>query len=182
MPRTSRSRRTSPRRKLVWARQTASVGVVTAVAPAFAAPTRVDVLDEFVQAYGASMIGATIIRVRGIMIGSQAAQAAVAQVVATMYIGDANDVVRGPNANDNFFDSNSTGKDYFLVEPFFCPSSAAISQTYQGNDVSGRVIDVRAMRKLEEVSQRLILDVSGQSAAVSNQPFFCQLSILIMLP
>jgi len=128
------------------------------------------------------MIGATIIRVRGLMIGSQAAQAATASLTACMYIGDANDVVRGSNANDNYYDSNSRGKDYFLVEPFFCPNTAAAVQPYQGNDVAGRIIDVKAMRKLEEVSQRLIMDVSGLSAAVSTQTFLADLSILIMLP
>lgn len=175
-------RRGSLRRKLVWARRQASIGIVTAVALALAAPTRVDVLSEFVTAYGAALVGSTVVRVRGYMIGSQAAQAAVANVTACMYIGDANDVVRGPNANDNYYDSNSRFKDYFLVEPLFCPNTAAAVQPIQGSDVSSRLIDVRAMRKLEEVSQRLIMDVSGFSAAVSTQPFVADLSILIMLP
>lgn len=184
MPRRSLNRRTGPRRKLVWARQQFGVGVATAILPAVNAPVRIDALDEFVTAYGASMIGATVVRIRGIL-GTSSDNATVNQTSATFtaYIGDANDVIRGPNANDNYYDSNSRGKDYFAVEPFIGPSNLPAQDGMLGSDVCARVIDVRAMRKLEEVSQRLIFDISAVGPNTVNQ-FSCfgDLSILLMLP
>lgn len=177
-----RSLRAAPRRKLIWARLQQTVTVPTVASPALAAPARIDVLAPFVAAYGASLIGTTAVRIRGIMAPS-ALQAAQASITAAAYIGDANDIVRGPNANDNYYDSNSRGKDYFLVEPFIAPVSGSAAQAHlTGTDIVGRVIDVKAQRKLDEVSQRVILDVSGFSAAVSNQVFTVDLSMLVMLP
>lgn len=103
-------------------------------------------------------------------------------VRAGLYIGDANDIVRGPNANDNAFDTNSVGKDYFGFEPFFAPGSQASDNVVSGSDPVARMIDIRAMRKLEEVSQRLVLDISSTSAVVQTSAFSADLSVLIMLP
>lgn len=169
------------RRKLVWARQAGSVTVATAAAPATAAPTRVDLLAPFVAELGAAPIGCTITRVRGIM-GVDTITATTAQLTAVMYIGDGNDIARGPNANDNFYDDSSAHKDYFLVEPFLAPSTAATDLHLHGNDVVARIIDSKSSRKLEEVSQRLVLDISGNAVAVSTQVFFFDLSVLVMLP
>lgn len=172
--------RGTPRRKLVWARQIAAVTVPTVAAPAFSAPARIDVLDEFVTAYGAALIGSTVVRVRG-FIACVSAPAGVAVAYAVVgFIGDANDIVRGPNANDNFFDSNATGKDYFIVEPFFLPGSA--STAVLGTEISARLVDDRAARKLDEVSQRFVIDVSGTAGAVTATTVQLNLSVLLMLP
>lgn len=183
MRRTSR-RRSGPKRKLVWARQQFGIAVATAILPAVSAPVRIDALDEFVQAYGASMIGATVVRIRGILaVTNDNATVNQTSGTFTAYIGDANDIVRGPNANDNYYDSNSRGKDYFCVEPFIGPSNLASQDGLLGSDVCARVIDVRAQRKLEEVSQRLIFDISAVGPnAVNNFAMAGDLSILLMLP
>lgn len=180
-PRSSTRRRSAPRRKLVWARQNGSALVTTAVAPALTAPIRLDVLDQFVAAYGAALIGCTIVRIRGIMSLGATAPTAAQSITAAFYIGDANDVVRGPNANDNFYDTNAAGKDYFGVEPFIAPTAAAQARI-AGSEPTSRMIDIRSMRKLEEVSQRLICDFSGAGTVVSSASLDFDFSVLIMLP
>lgn len=153
-----------------------------AALPAFAAPTRFDLLAPFVTAYGAALIGCTVVRIRGFLQCNETAAGNGSLVRFGFYIGDANDIVRGPNANDNAFDSNSVGKDYFGFEPFAAPSPAAPDNTLLGTDTVARMIDIRAMRKLEEVSQRLILDVSLSSTTANIVTFSGDLSILLMLP
>lgn len=164
----------------MWARDQASVNVTAAVAPALAAPTRIDFLQDFVTAYGASIIGTTVVRVRGLVVANSGADGNNATIRMCGYIGDANDIVRGPNANDNAFDSNSVGKDYFLFEPFFCPDTAVFGLT--GGDGTVRLIDVKAQRKLEEVSQRLVIDVSAAASVATTVNFGYDLSVLLMLP
>lgn len=181
MPRTSFRRRSAPRRKLVWARQSQQAVTVTgAVAPALAAPTRLDALDQFVAAYGAALIGCTIVRIRGVL-GLVQPVANAQNMTFNAYIGDANDIVRGPNANDNYYDNNAAGKDYFAVEPFFSPGIASDNKV-GSTEVQARLIDVRSMRKLEEVSQRLIFDFSAFSAGATTINWTMDLSILLMLP
>lgn len=149
--------------------------------PAFSAPARVDVLAQFVNSYGAALIGCTIVRMRGI-INATGIGTVAQSVTAAAFIGDSNDVTRGSNANDNFYDSQSRGKDYFLVEPFFLPATTSDVRLSPG-DAQQRVIDVRAMRKLDEVSQRVILDFSPISGALqNNNTMNFDLSMLIMLP
>jgi len=135
-----------------------------------------------VQAYGAALIGCTVVRIRGYLQVSETAAGNGSLVRVGFYIGDANDVVRGPNANDNAFDSNSVGKDYFGFEPMLAPGPAANDNTALGSEVSARLIDIRAMRKLEEVSQRLIMDVSGRSSTANAFTVNADVSILLMLP
>lgn len=182
MPRTRLTRRAGPRRKLVWARRVIAVTNVPAALPAFSAPTRVDLLSEFVTAYGAALIGCTIVRIRGFLQVSETAAGNGALVRAGFYIGDANDIVRGPNANDNAFDSNSVGKDFFGFEPFQAPGPGAQDNTALGSETVARLIDIRAMRKLEEVSQRLVLDVSTSSGTANQVIMNGDLSVLVMLP
>lgn len=156
--------------------------MATAAAPALAAPTRVDLLASFVTQLGFAPVGCTIVRVRGIM-GVDNEVATTAQITATLFIGDGNDITRGPNANDNYYDGSASGKDYFMVELFLSPAlGAAADEAFRGGDVCARLIDVKSSRKLEEVSQRLVMDVSAFAVAVSTQQVFFDLSVLVMLP
>lgn len=169
------------RRKLVWARSVASATVSSPVPPALNAPTRFDILSSFETIYGAQLLGATIMRVRGRMGVAGVSTEGVA-IRATMRIGSQNEVVRGPNANDNAFDSNAVSLDYFMFEPFLCNTAAGATLT-NGNDIHGRMIDVRSHRKLEELNQSLILDYSsvGLGVAVQNITMVHDLSILVAL-
>lgn len=179
---TSRNRgNRGPRRKLVWTRFSTAQTVSTAASPGFNAPARIDVLGPFETQYGAQLLGATVMRTRGYLGISGLSTTSIQFVRFCMYVGNANDIVRGPNANDNAFDVNSAWKDYMLVEPFISPNSAV--NGIQTSDVFIRTIDNRSKRKLEELDQSLILDVSGRSGAAADSfTFVADLSVLVALP
>lgn len=158
---------------------------VASIAPALAAPTRFDPLQSFEDSLGASLVGSTIVRTRGyitIFNGDQAA-GDVFSLRVTAYIGNNNEVQRGPNANDNAFDELSEGKDYFLFEPFVSLDLAQVQ--VHGTDPMTRMIDVKSSRKIEELNQTVVLDVSAggvANPAVENIGFALDLSMLLMLP
>lgn len=113
---------------------------------------------------------------------------------ATAYVGNNNEIQRGPNANDNSFDNLSENKDYFIFEPFhtaFVPDQGGTDVTpglfpFQGTPLEARMIDVKSSRKIEELNQTVILDVSGESAnnidAGAIVGFVFDLSLLLALP
>ena len=185
--RRSYSRGTGSRRKLVWVRAHDTLSVAAAIAPALAVPTRVDLLSAFEASLGASPIGATVVRTRGYMQVSDVDPIANANIAfrACAYVGNNNEVQRGPDANDNAFDDLSENKDYFLFEPFFLAPTDADSVAVNGTDPASRMIDVKSSRKIEELNQTIILDVSADSsnlAVTSNTAFAFDLSLLLMLP
>lgn len=185
MPRRSFRRRFSvskPRRKLIWARNAFEAQVNFDAPPALAAPTRVDILNRVEASIGASLVGATVMRTRGLLlpIAQDATENAV--VRATMYVGDNNDVDRGPNANDNSYDGLSENRDFFFFEPFI-----VLNGTFpqaDGNPGAGRLIDVKSRRKVEEVNQTVIFDLSasGLGLAAGAVTFWADFSTLIALP
>lgn len=177
----SRSR-TSQRRKLVWARSTVkATTAATAASPALAAPIRVDALAAFQTQLGARLPGYTVARIRGRAGTVGNSTTSLQTVMFNAWIGSVNDVVRGPNANDNYYDVTSMNRDYFMVEPFVSPV-AANTQLF-GNDVIHRLVDIRSSRKIEELDQTLIFDISGTSTAGADSfTFAYDLSILLMLP
>lgn len=180
------SRGRGSRRKMVWVRAHDSLTVAAAIAPALAAPTRVDLLSAFEASLGASPIGATVVRTRGYMTVTDVDPVANAVIAfrATAYVGNNNEVERGPDSNDNSFDQLSENKDYFLFEPFIFPETESVAQ-WGGGDPTTRMIDVKSSRKIEELNQTIILDVSADSpnlAQTSNTGFHFDLSLLLMLP
>lgn len=195
MPRRSFSRRRArPRRKLVWARSRGTLSVPLAIPPALDAPARLDLLLEFEQSLGSSVVGTTLVRTRGYMgcFDTDAlAENIDARIRATCYIGNNNEIQRGPNANDNAFDNLSENKDYFLFEPFSPAKRTTAGDTvglhpYAGGPLESRMIDVKSSRKIEELNQTVILDVSAEStnnnAENSIIAFNFDLSLLLALP
>lgn len=170
----------------MWARINGAVTVAVAIAPALAAPTRFDALLEFEQSLGSSTVGATIVRTRGYFSWADTGRVenVITQCRATMYVGNNNEVTRGPNANDNAFDDLSANKDFFLFEPHLIDAPEADTQT-GGDDTHGRLIDVKSSRKIEELNQTVILDFSAQTpngVAVANVGCVFDLSMLLMFP
>lgn len=152
--------------------------VTNAVAPALGGPARIDVLSQFVTAYGASLIGCTVVRMRGLLVVNTVDGNGV-NLTAGAYIGDSSDITEVPDANDNYYASQATGRDYMMVEPFFAPDAAQVQ--LHGSPALARLIDVRAQRKLDEVSQRLIIDVSSFGAVITAVNFGLDISVLLML-
>lgn len=179
------NRRTSPRRKLVWARTPFSGQVTAAAAPATAAPTSIDALSVFETSLGASPIGATVVRTRGVFqVSSAGANTEVIQVRLTAHIADNNYIDRGPNANDNAFDQLSMNRDFFIYEPFLVVGD---NQTpdFAGSDSTSRLIDVKSSRKIEELNQTMVLEVHAFQPAgteVVALSFTGDFSMLLMLP
>lgn len=175
-----------PRRKLVWARIVASGTAPIAITPALATPARLDGLLNFEQSLGASTVGVTVRRTRGYFVAYDVDQAAgeIEQCRFTAYVGDNNDIDDPANANDSSFDDLSENRDFYLFEPFVLPPPNAASPAGQ-SDISGRLIDNRSSRKLEELNQTIIYDVSAFSpnaAAVGAVGFTFDLSMLLALP
>lgn len=130
------------------------------------------------------MLGATIVRVRGFMqvrdvdlpTGEQL------YVRAGMYIGNQNELTRGPDANDSAYDTESAWKDWFLFEPFFLADETETA--HANSPLTGRMIDVRSSRKLEELNQTVIFDISGRNfaaAGATTAALHWDLSMLLML-
>lgn len=189
MPRGSSrsSRRSGPRRKLIWARNSFEVVLNAAVPPALAAPSRVDLLARVEASIGASLVGSTVVRTRGILVPFSFGTSDAIAWRVTAYVGDNNDIARAPNANDNAFDQLSENRDFFLFEPGMVPANAAAASTAEfvsGTDPMARIIDVRSSRKLEEVNQTVILDFSAAGLGVGAEAFqmYVDLSTLVMLP
>jgi len=183
MRRTSSARRpTTQRRKLVWARLSQVATVTTGVPPALNTPARSSPLAGFETSYGAQLVGATIMRVRGaIAIAGQPTEGV--HLRACMFIGDEIDIVRGATNADNAFDAVSASRDYFMMEPFYANTAAAATLT-AGSELHGRLIDIKSHRKLDELNQSLVYDISAVSLGVANQNLtvVSNLSILVALP
>lgn len=157
---------------------------VNVAGPPFAAPARVDLLALFETEYGADVLGATIVRVRGWAALRDPDLAAGEHVYAraVAFIGSQNDIARGSDNEDSPFATESAWKDYFFFEPFFLPDD---TETAHLGVTAQRIIDVKSSRKLEELNQTLVMDVAGRNfaaAAASNAAFHADLSILLMLP
>lgn len=186
MPRRSSSRaRRSPTRKLVWARSPFAGTVVAEIGPGTDPPTRVDALAVFEASFGASPIGSTIVRTRGsFAVSSAGANTDIIHVRLTAYIGNNNEVTRAPDANDNSFDQLSMNRDYFMFEPFTVVGDAQ-EPDFSGSSLSSRLIDVKSSRKIEELNQTVIMDVSAFSPAAPAPvalTFVGDFSFLLMLP
>lgn len=122
-----------------------------------------------------------MVRIRGQALHIDPAAGDIIHSRLTVYVGDNNDVQRGPNANDNSFDSLSENRDYFVFEPFIAGTTGGTI----GTDQLGRAIDVRSSRKLEELNQTLVIDwstVGVQNPANVTSIVHVDLSILLMLP
>lgn len=184
MPR--RTVRRGPRRKLVWARlQTASTFTIPAfVGPQnFGVPFVADALGNFKLSLGASPVGCTIVRVRGIIAHPTKDILGTAALRHTLHVGDIRDTTN-PVVADNAFADAAAYDDYMMYEPFLDYQSTAgpAGNVFAGSDVGARMIDVKANRKLQELDQTLIYKVSGNSVSLAAQQFVTDLSILIMLP
>lgn len=183
--RSSRGRR-GPRRKLVWARFTAgqNFAVPAAAGGNFGTPQPFDVLSNFKTVLGASPVGVTIARIRGIIAcPTSTTTGAIPAMRFTMHVGDPRDV-SAPIANDNSFANEAAYDDYMLFEPMLTYQSSAgpAGSVVASSDVGGRLIDVKAMRRLQELDQTLIFKVSGNSSVATTVTYWADLSVLLMLP
>lgn len=161
------------RRKFVWAhiRDTSTV-------PASGVPNRLNLLGDFETALGAQLIGATVVRIRGVM-----------SVVGTAVVGGVPNIVRAaaivePNPGSAAVAADGPWggqfNDWMLFEPFMDWGPAVV----QTMPVGSRVIDVKSSRKIEEINETLFLYVAAPVAPANSAAvqFTYDLSIGIKLP
>lgn len=135
-------------------------------------PFQADLLTGFQTRYGADSLGVTVARIRGfIVVNSTVANT---PVVAAARIGTEGEVA------STDFNPMTAGEynDWMLYEPLLAP----IAAREPVQDVSARIIDVKSMRKLDELDQTLFLYAGTDSATAGTVSLFYNLSVLLMLP
>lgn len=141
-----------------------------------------DLLSQFESDYGAGLIGCTIVRIRGIMWASAAAGVGTTNAFrfgARVASGAGLDLSQPlPTAADMTNDENA---DWMLWEPM-----AHVVSTAGGapiDQLTGRVVDVKSSRKLEELNERLIMVAGPNSGAPTIEwSYGWDLSIGVKLP
>lgn len=126
-------------------------------------------------------MGCTIVRIRG-AIQVIDLPAADTRLRVTVHVGSATEAARAQVASDNAYDASTAALDYMVHEPFVLPN---VASGLDSGDPVGRVIDVRSMRRIEEIGDALILRCSANSlvAAVAGDfDLMFDLSIGIKLP
>lgn len=149
--------------------------------PPFSPPAHIDLLTAFETAYGAQLIGCTVVRVRGLITFPGVLAADTVIYRSTLHIGTQQEAARATVAADNAFDAQSATQDYMMFEPFVGPTN---TNGLDGHASQGRVIDVKSSRKLEELNQSLIYTVSARSlgANVGTTTSTFDFSVGLMLP
>jgi len=175
MRRGQSTRRSAPtRRKFVWVRHTVTAAVTNQVLGS-------DLLSQFETDYGAQLIGCTVVRIRGIVFATTAQEGAGAdhfRMAARVESGRGLDLTAALPAAAGPFDGENA--DWMLWQPFF--QVRPLAGTIDG-DLVGRVIDVRASRKLEELDERLVMFVAPNPAAPAVAwTYGWDLSIGVKLP
>jgi len=186
MRRSSGRRNTRPRRKLVWARSRFNQ---TFTVPAFAGdnfgvPVQVDLLDPFRIQLGASPIGCTIVRTRGILAVQKPSAVAAVSLLLTAHVTDTDDATRAMTDADNAFSARAFGNDYYLYEPFVTVRLDAGGTTPDpswGTNVCARLIDVKSSRKVEELNQTVVMRLHGNSSVAATVAVSGTFSHLIAL-
>lgn len=158
--------RRTPQRKSVWARTSGqqALGIGTQFS--------VNLLAGFETDYGANLIGSTVVRIRGLM--SSRVTTSVSAVADELRVG-----VRVSNVNETAAlggPVDNPHEDWMLWEPFY---AFAVGEGGGGVHLD-RVIDVRSMRKMDEINQQLTLFAESFTAAAHELVW--SLSVLLKLP
>lgn len=123
-----------------------------------------DLLSQFETAYGAQLLGATIVRMRGIMWANAASGQGTTNTfrVGARVLSGALDLSGPVPDQDPWVDENA---DWMLWEPFV----QSVATTAAGGDPQDvgmqRMIDNHAARKLEELGESLVMFVGPNPAA-----------------
>jgi hypothetical protein len=161
-----RNFRGAQRRKFVWARS--DPGGLAAVGTVLSA----NLLAGFETALGGQLIGATVARIRGVIICEPPATAADHRLVVAVKIGSgaATAVDAGPIV--------APYEDWLMYEPFMTGPTPT-GYTAYGMGTFNRTVDVKSMRKFEELGQELTIVADGD---VGTWELSWHLSIGLLLP
>ena len=142
--RTVASGRRVQRRKFVWARHS---GTFTGTS---AQLSRTRLLQEFQDDYGADLIGATLVRVRGVIVCYTADTTAGGLTVAGTVKTDTSAAVDLVNEGP----ANRPHADWFMWEPFYADGA------HDYSSAARRIIDVKSSRKIEEIDEEAYLYIA----------------------
>lgn len=184
-----RGGRRAPLRKFVWARWSGQLNASGQAVTDENGPAAVNVLQQFEDAYGASIIGSTVVRARGVIYpdleGGAAIQGRLGMCVEAreeLYNLDGT-----PISNPEVSDSgpiNSPHKDWMMYYPYFWPANVATPVS--SNAMAAPTgFDVRANRKIEELGQTLHLYIDEfhlDAVAQRNGPTYVVVSLGLKLP
>lgn len=162
----------APKRKLVWARTLIGGSIASQAAPQ---DTQfVNLLGQFETAYGADMLGCTIMRIRGVVTwssGEGVLETDMLIVGARIATAETSGVPTPSSLDDSKGPATSVHDDWMFYQPM---RAAAVG----GHE---NVIDVRSMRRLDELGQYLL--VAFQFGRPSQAATFSAVfSTLIALP
>lgn len=190
--RTTRTTARRPRRKLIWARTT-HTALINPGGQLVSTP-----LATFETTYGAQLIGATLMAVRGVVcvtlrgptvIGGNPA---IGRVRMGMRITDHSDLAPVDYALGAMY-GNQAHADWFLFEPFCLDNAGTIATATDEVDTTAaseiRQINCRARRRFQELDQTLEMIVGSPAPGAGPPPenttpisYNADLSILIALP
>lgn len=167
--RRSSNRRGGDRRRLIWARYR-----LTATAVVAGTSFNADPLATFEAAYGAQLLGCTIMRVRGIIAAKQTSLVSDGTLVVAMKVADL------PGVSTEAPLTSGINDDWFMYEAW-----ASVTNVPTASEPSYQLqkeIDVRARRRLDELGQRIVLSAEVAGAGAAQYRVSAMLSILVALP
>lgn len=149
MARTARGRAPARSRKFVWARRTLNNQPTPADQPFW-----LNILDQFETEYGAQLLGATVMRIRGKIMFITPEVTNVNFAMAAGIIVDSDE-----NIADGVDDGpwHAPHKDWMAYEPVIFSGQDPTFQNYVWD------IDVKSNRKIEELGQGLALVFDNRS-------------------
>lgn len=137
------ARRSAPRRKTVWAREVSEPSNIGSGGGQLATS-----FNDFKTRYGAELIGATLVRVRG-WITMENTDASANEIVLGVCIGDGQSVAPGPISDRHY--------DWMAYEPVWF---------HAGQDsLYGFRFDVKSSRKLDELGMAPYVVVESSAGA-----------------
>ena len=184
-----RGGRRAPLRKFVWARWSGVLNPAGQAVDDPNGPSAVNVLSQFENAYGADIIGSTVVRARGAIYpdleGGAAIQGRLGLVVEARE--ELYNIDGTPISNPEVRDSGpmvSPHKDWMMFFPYFWPAN--VTTPVSSNAMSAVTgFDVRANRKIEELGQTLHMYLDEfhlDALSQRNGPTWVVMSLGLKLP
>lgn len=153
-----------------------------------ATPTRFNLLTNFETAYGANLIGCTVMAVKGWLGFLGQSTVAGDNFFARVGIKVTDQPLALVAPNDSLYDTSAqTGgahDDWMAFFPLFVGSTGAgqASPSLDGAGSGWARVDVQSRRKIQELGEALILDISAIAVTGIDLVYAHDLSILVALP
>lgn len=175
------------RRKLIWARMAPAITVLGNIGAGSTFTESQDLLQTFRTQAGitAGPVGLTVMRMRFTISTQNWATALFAQAVFGVRVMDSNEAILAEADATNFGPVADPHADWMCYETI-APRGTSTATATPPLAIVHQVIDVRSMRKLDELGQTLVCVAQSvpPNAGVGGltQPFSVVSSVLLALP